>query len=90
MRYYWISRNRLITEKELFKAIKRNITTEKDVIDVITDLEIHAEIFNALADPTDDLWKNNKDIIKHLTELQLYGSKQSFALLLAAYEKFDL
>ena len=89
LRYFWISRNRIITEKELFKAIKRNIETQEDVIDIISELEVHAEVFNALSDPKDDLWKGNADIAKYLSELQLFGVKQPFALLLAAHEKFN-
>lgn len=89
LRYFWISRNRLITEKELFKAIKRNIQTQEDVIEIISDLEVHAEVFNALSDPKDDLWRGNNEVVKHLSELQLFGVKQPFALLLAAHEKFD-
>lgn len=90
LRYYWISRNRLITEKELFKAIKRNITNQKEVLEIISNLEVHAEVFNALSDPNDDLWKGQHEIIKHLSELQLFGIKQPFPLLLAAYEKLDI
>ncbi|UBZ08707.1 DUF262 domain-containing HNH endonuclease family protein [Salegentibacter mishustinae] len=90
LRYYWISRNKLITEKELFKAIKKNIQNQADVIEIISSLETHAEVFSALSDPKDDVWKGNKETIKYLSELQLFGIKQPFALLLAAYEKFDL
>ncbi|QLE01985.1 DUF262 domain-containing protein [Galbibacter sp. BG1] len=89
LRYYWISRNRLITEKELFKAIKKEVTNQTEVMSIISNLELHAEVFNALSDPKDDLWKGQQEIIKHLSELQLYGIKQPFPLLLAAYEKFD-
>ena len=90
LRYYWISRNKLITEKELFKAIKRTVTNQDEVIKIITDLELQAEVFSALSDPNDDLWKGHNDVIKYLTELQIFGIKQPFALLLAAYEKFDI
>lgn len=90
LRYYWISRNRLITEKELFKAIKRNVTNQEEVFQIISDLETHAEVFNALSDPKDELWKGQPEIIKYLSELQLFGTKQPFPLLLAAYEKLDI
>lgn len=90
LRYYWISRNKLITEKELFKAIKRSITNQQEVVGIISELELHAEVFNALSDPKDDLWKENQDVVKYLTELQIFGIKQPFALLLAAYEKFEI
>jgi hypothetical protein len=90
LRYYWISRNKLITEKELFKAIKRTVTNQDEVIKIITDLELQAEVFSALSEPSDDLWKGHTDVIKYLSELQIFGIKQPFALLLAAYEKFDI
>lgn len=90
LRYFWISRNRLITEKELFKAIKRSVSSQPEVLSVMNQLESQAEVYNALSDPNDDLWKGNHDLINYLTELQIFNIKQPFPLLLAAYEKMTI
>ncbi|MDB4923035.1 DUF262 domain-containing HNH endonuclease family protein [Mucilaginibacter sp.] len=90
MRYFWISRNKIVTEKELFKAIKRTIITQDDVFTLIGNLELHAELFAALQDPNDDLWKGNNIIREALSELELFNIRQPFPLLLSAYEKLNI
>ncbi len=90
LRYFWISRNRLVTEKEMFKAVKKSLNDTNDVLQIISDLEIHSELFNALSDPHDDLWKGKKEIIKYLCELQLYNIKQPYPLLMVSFEKLKL
>lgn len=89
LRYYWISRNKLVTEKELFKTIKKSISNAEDVFNLVSDLEIHAELFSALKDPNDDLWKGDKLIIEHISELDLFNHWLPIPLLLVSHEKFD-
>ncbi len=89
LRYFWISRNRLVTEKELFKRIKRTIADADGVFDLIGNLELNAELFAALYNPDDDLWKGEKEIKKALSELQLFNIRQSFPLLLACYTQLN-
>lgn len=84
LRYFWISKNKLITEKELFKTIKRTITEQTDVFVLANDLEAHAELFASLQNPNDDMWKGYNEIKLALSELQLYNIRQPFPLLLSA------
>ena len=53
------------------------------------DLEVHAEIFAALQNSNDDLWKGKREIKESLAELELFNIRQPFPLLLACYNKFS-
>jgi len=64
LRYYWISENSFITEKHLYKAIKRKIT---DWDDFLNDLWKSSQLFNLLLNGNDVLWKNQP--YKHPTDL---------------------
>jgi uncharacterized protein with ParB-like and HNH nuclease domain len=90
LRYYWISKYNLITEKELFKEIKQKITNEKEVIEILTDLEKYSELFMALSNPNDEFWNSHsKETKSYLSELSLFGTRQPYPLLMSAYVKFN-
>lgn len=89
LRYFWISRNKLVTEKELFKRIKRTVLNASDVFDLIGNLESNAELFAALNNPNDELWKGDREIKTALSELQLFNIRQSFPLLLTCHFRFS-
>ena len=61
----------------------------QDVFDLIGNLELNAELFAALYNPNDDLWKGEKEIKTALSELQLFNIRQSFPLLLACHFQFS-
>lgn len=89
LRYYWISRYNLITEKELFKEIKIKIKTEEDVLKILTELENYSELFIALSNPSDEYWTSfPKETKYYLQELQIFGTRQPFPLLMSACLKF--
>ena len=89
LRHYWISKNKLISEKHLFKALKEKIISSMDVIDLIDELERNALIYNALTNYTDKLWIGQKEIQKRIKEIELFKEKQALPLLMAAYNNFS-
>ena len=90
LRYYWISKYNLITEKELFKEIKIKITNEEEVIEILTELEKYSELFTALSNPNDNFWDTYpKETRIYINELALFGTRQPFPLLMSAYTKFN-
>ncbi len=89
LRYYWNSKNKTVRKNDLFKVIKRNISTKKDVFELLRDLVEKADIFVALQNPNDELWQGKKEIVKSLTELKIFGAKQPISLLISAYNKLD-
>ena len=89
LRYYWNSKNKTIRKSELFKSIKREITDRGKVFELLRDLDTNVDIYKALLDPQDELWKEKKDISKYLNELKIFGAKQQISLLLSAYTHLD-
>jgi len=85
LRHYWISRNKLISERQLFKALKDTVSSSSQVIDLLDDLERNAQIYNALTNNTDKLWMGNREIIKRIREIELFGEKQALPFLLASF-----
>lgn len=85
LRCYWNSLNKTVRKNDLFKAIRKNILTKGDAFSLIRNLNTSADIYAALQNPDDDLWKGKQEISGILRELKLFQVKQPFSLLLSAY-----
>ena len=86
LRIFWNSRNRLVRKGDLFKTIRREISTRANAFQLIRDLDKHARIYAALRNPADELW--NSEERDNLRQLQMFNVRQPMAVLLAAYERF--
>jgi uncharacterized protein with ParB-like and HNH nuclease domain len=89
LRHFWSSRNPLVRQEQLFKIIRNNIKTNQDVFDLLRNLESSASLYVALQDPFSTEWKGNRERIKRIRELKLFGVKQHLPLLMIAKEKFN-
>ncbi len=90
LRYYLNAKQNLVRKEQLFKNIKKNITSAEDVFDLLDVLEGKANLFNALKNPEDDFWNEYSDKIKiqkYLRELKLFGVSQFIPLLFSVHEK---
>ncbi|HMG16744.1 MAG TPA: DUF262 domain-containing HNH endonuclease family protein [Saprospiraceae bacterium] len=85
LRHYWISKNKLISEKHLFKSLKESIQNSPQVIDLLDELEKNAQLYNALTNYTDKIWGGQRDITKRIREIDLFKEKQALPMLLASY-----
>ncbi|MFA6567362.1 MAG: DUF262 domain-containing HNH endonuclease family protein [Victivallales bacterium] len=85
LRYFINSRQRLIRKDRLFKEIKSKVKTKEGVFDLLDKLEHYADIFVALDDYEDDLWKNSMEVRDLIKELSLFKIKQHKPLLMIAY-----
>lgn len=85
LRYYWNSSNKTVRKNDLFKTIKKSVTTKKQVFDLLRDLALKADVYKALLNPNDDLWNGKNEISKNLEELRIFGAKQPISLLISAY-----
>ncbi|RJQ21068.1 MAG: DUF262 domain-containing protein [Nitrospiraceae bacterium] len=85
LRCYRNSLNKTVRKNDLFKAIRKDIKTKGDAFLLIRELNNNADVYMALQNPDDDLWKGKSDISGYLKELKLFQVKQPFSLLLAAY-----
>ena len=90
LRYYWNSYNKTVRKNSLFKAIKKDITTKKDAFELIRSLRETADIFLAIQDSEDELWKTFPEIKIALYELRLFQIKQTNSLFMAGYRNLDL
>lgn len=90
IRYYWNSYNKSVGKKDLFKTLKKNITQKEHVFRLIRDLNDAADLYLAIHDPNDDLWKMYPEIRSSLYELKLFQIKQTNSLLIAGYKNLDI
>lgn len=88
LRHYWISKNQLIRQEYLFRAIKESVTDSMQVIDLLDSLEENARLYNALSNYADSYWAGNKEIKKRIKELNLFKERQAYPILMAAYNSF--
>ena len=85
LRHYWISKNKLIRQDYLFRAMKDVVRTSPQVIDLLDELEKNAQLYNALANSSDPFWIGQKEQKKRIKEIELFKEKQALPLLLASY-----
>ncbi|MEM8615218.1 MAG: DUF262 domain-containing HNH endonuclease family protein [Cyanobacteria bacterium P01_H01_bin.105] len=86
LRIFWNSRNKLVRKTDLFKAIRRNITTRETAFSLIRDLEYCAAIYSGLRDPQDPMWEPSER--KAFKQLLMFGVRQPLAMLLACHQTF--
>ncbi|MDA3798237.1 MAG: DUF262 domain-containing HNH endonuclease family protein [Kiritimatiellae bacterium] len=90
LRYYWNSTHNTTRKSLLFKTIRKEIKTKKEVFSILRDLENKADVYVALRNPDDELWGGDRKIREHLMELKIFGAKQPTSLLLSAYDNLDI
>ncbi len=85
LRHYWISKNKLIRQEYLFRAMKDVVKTSLKVIELLDELEKNAQLYNALSNSSDAFWIGQKEQKKRIKEIELFKEKQALPLLLASY-----
>jgi len=86
LRVFWNSRHRLVRKTDLFKAIRRNITSREGAFTLVRDLDYCADIYAALRDAQDNRWTPDESAA--LKQLVMFGVRQPLAMLLACYQRF--
>ncbi len=90
LRYFWNSQNKVVRKNNLFKTIKKSIVTKSEAFKLIRELDETADIFAAIQNPDDELWKGNQELSKALGELKLYQVRQTFSLFITAYKTLSI
>ncbi len=85
LRHYWISKNKLIRQEYLFRAMKDVVRTSPKVIDLLDELEKNAQLYNALSNSSDPFWIGQREQKKRIKEIELFKEKQALPLLLSSY-----
>lgn len=89
LRYYLNARAPLVTKDQLFKNIKNIVRTDEQVLDLLDHLESYAYTYNALFNPEDELWQNDKALKEDVASLILFKVTLCHPLLMVAFEKFE-
>lgn len=89
LRHYWISKNKLIRQEYLFRAIKESIIDSPSVISLLDSLEDNARLYKALSSYSDSFWGGHRSIKKRVKELTLFKERQAYSILIAAYNNLS-
>ena len=86
LRVFWNSRHRLVRKSDLFKTIRRGVSTRDQAFALLRDLDQSAEVYAALRDPQDQIW--NSDERAALQQLLMFNVRQPLAMLMACHFQY--
>lgn len=83
IRHYWLSSNQKITEKNLFREIKKQYKN-KSYSELLEILVKESENYRLILSPSSSDWKNEQlDVYKTLKRIQILNIRQSRSLILS-------
>jgi len=92
IRYHHNFQKNLVTKKDLFSSIRNLAATPKTAYQYLTSLRDYAPLYASLNNPDDDWWHNQPEPYRKtrvwLDVLRLFGIKQPWTILMAAFFKF--
>jgi len=86
LRIYWNSSHKLVRKTDLFKAVRRNVTTREEAFSLVRDFDAYADVYTALRDPQDSRWEQEER--EALKQLKMFGVRQPVSMLLSTYQRF--
>lgn len=90
VRHAWVAKNGLTREKDLYAAIKKEVTTKSKAVDFAAELAKTAAIYAAVATPSHGMWnKFAEEVSQSLEVFDLAGVTQIRPLLLAILKNFE-
>lgn len=88
LRHHLNSQRGYVRQKQLFKTIKRDLTSLDQVFDLLDKLETDAVWYESLNDPSADFWLDYPDAKEQVRVLNLFSVSQYTPFVLAAKEAF--
>ena len=90
IRHYWISKYRVVSEKELFRDISRKFRSSLSIMEFMNSLSNASEIFGALKNSQSSFWDSfNSNVRNDISRLILFGVTQCYPVLIAAKEELS-
>ena len=86
LRVSWNSRHALVRKASLFKTISTTVQGRAEAFALVRMLDQDARVFATLQNPEDGAWSAGER--DSLAQLRLFGVRQPYAVLLAAYNRF--
>ena len=90
LRFYWNSTHKTIRKNQLYKTIRNEIKTPEEAFSLLRDMRSKADIFIALHNPDDELWRiMPTEVAENLRLLKLFSIVQPIPLLMSAYSNLN-
>ena len=87
--HYWLSRYEYITEKKLYKALRKQIKKDKASA-FLDDLVLESKLYRAIHEPTYRQWKKEEyDVRDSLAAMQLFRIKQQLPMVLSVMRHYE-
>ena len=86
LRVYWNSCHKLVRKADLFKTIRRHVTTKEQSFALLRELDRSASIYVALRNPHEPIWKSEER--RSLEQLLMFNVRQPMPMLMAAHRQF--
>lgn len=89
IRHFWNSQNLFIREKDLYKVIRKKVTTTLEATNFMKDLLRLSEVYSGMVNPTEDNFFD-ANIQQVLENIKILGAKSFYPIILAMVKKnFD-
>jgi hypothetical protein len=87
--HFWLSRYEYLTEKKLYKALKKRIT-KGEASSFLDDLVKESEIYRYIHEPSSRKWSNDElEIRDSLQAMDLFRIKQQLPLVLSVMRNYE-
>jgi hypothetical protein len=86
LRVYWNSCHKLVRKADLFKTIRRHVTTKEQSFALLRELDRSASIYAALRNPHESIWKPEER--RSLEQLLMFNVRQPMPMLMSAHRQF--
>ncbi len=89
LRYYWNTQHKAIRANDVFKTIRKDIKTDKQVFALVNEMIQFSDVYMALHDENDELWEDDNETRQYIALLNLFRLKQPYSVLMAAKINLD-
>lgn len=83
IRHYWNANHKFVREKDLYKSIRNQITSPKDSLDLVEDLERLSVIYSAFDNPNEEIYFEDNQLNEKLKDVKLLGGITYYPIFLA-------
>jgi uncharacterized protein with ParB-like and HNH nuclease domain len=89
LRYYISLKQTRVRRERLFKIVRGSVKNGQQSFELLDQLENYSSLFVALSNSNDEFWRDAPENRPYIRELELFGVKQAYPTLFAAYERFS-
>jgi Protein of unknown function DUF262/Protein of unknown function (DUF1524) len=89
LRYYLSLQHQRVRSGRLFKLVRESVQNAQLAFDLLDNLEQYSDLYVALGDANDEFWRDIPGNRPYIHEMELFGVKQAYPTLFAAYQKFS-